>query len=323
MKIGIVIQGPVTSRGRNFESSNHITFNSSLYIKDLYEYGTKCGCDVILVTWEGEDISQLQLPQTDVFQFREDMKLLSSNFLNNRKSSKYKQIFLVRRGLEILKIRNCDVVIKVRTDQLFDLKKLVDYLCDPSFRLENKILTLFADSRIIDSWVDFTFASKIDYLISTLDSYVSKKELFSSIHRDFFYHVGRQHKSFLQNVIYKCKLPYRPKKFSKSQVKLIRYIWETYFTLMPIEILQSLEWRGSKINFNVSEEFFKGADTFDFYLESLGDLEFEAGNRSFNFLSLDLLTILFPGSVADNLRAFSNGLGRRIRYLTRYLHFNN
>ena len=313
MKIGLLIQGPIISQGRNFVSSASVKFDSNSNICELYQKAVFHNCEAVLLTWKDEDVSKLEIPKKDIFQFCASKSELSKHLMNNRKSTKYKQFFLVRKGLQVLKERNCDVVIKVRTDQLFDLATLIDHIKKCSLNEDHRIMTLFADSRIIDSWVDFTFAGQVEELSKIFEKYVSQKELFSSVHRDFFYHLLREDYGFLENLISKVFLPYSGKNFSQRQLGIIRKNWEHHFLLMPIEILKGFSWRGSSFDSSNLDKNFFGHDSFPNFLKNLDYLNSQAPKFSMNFFSLDALTIFFPGSVADNCRRLLTGLFKRLR----------
>lgn len=311
--IGILIQGPIISRGRNFLSSVQKDFKTEIYINNLYKIAQKNNCELILTTWNDQDASNVEIPGKDIFKFQANLVELCPNLLNNRNSSKYKQFYLIKEGIEILRKRECDVVIKLRTDQFLDLQMLIDHINHTEANLGTKIMTLFADSRTIDSWVDFLFVAKIDSLVSNIDSFINQKEIFSSIHRDFFYHMHRKNLSFFQSIVFRLFLPYDAKNFSKKQIYLIKEIWIRNFILMPLGVLESLEWRGSRFDLNSLRTFFYGYENYLDFLEELDNLLWSSPRLSHNFLSLDVLTVFLPGSFADNCRRVLSSLKRRIR----------
>lgn len=312
----MLIQGPIISIGRNFSTSSDINFDSSRYIESLYYSATQNKAVCILATWDSEPTSTLNIPNKDIHQFTDNKRKLTKNILNNRLSSKYKQFFLVMKGLEILQQRGCDFIIKIRTDQLLNLESLIAFVSQNSNYPNSKILTLFGNPDTPDSWVDFAFAGDLIILKNSVGKYLSQKEMFSSVHRDFFYHAKRQELSGIALLMFKFKLPYRENVFSKKQMQLIIEIWKSNFDLLPRDILQDFEWRGAKFPGNLINKYF-GYEENSYFIELLEKKKAAAPKFALSWFSTDFITIFFPGSFSDKINRIRNSIKRRTHMTTR------
>jgi hypothetical protein len=267
----------------------------------------------LLVTWQEKALDSLELPAGDVLSLEYSETIFRNRRLNNWKSNKYKQFFLVLKGLEVLTDRQCDYVIKVRTDQQINLSLLVDFVQSSEELQSNRILTLFADDRTIDQWPDFAFGGDPNFLKSLISRYMNSKELHSSIHKDFFYSLLLDFRSPWKAFISKLLIPYR-QRFSVRQLKNIQTNWKDNFQLMPMEVLQSLEWRGALFNRSDLEHYY-GFEEFEEFINIIRETKAKKNPFPINLASIDALTIFFPSNVSDTVTRVKNGIVRRIKNL--------
>lgn len=315
-QVGLIIQGPVISKGRNFESAELREFNCKEYIESTYEESLRIGCKTIVVTWEDPAIETLRIPSEDVVTAKYSKSLFRKGTFNDWNSSKYKQFYLLLLGVMKLKERNCDYLIKIRTDQKIDLQTLISYVATSTESEDEKILTLFADDRTIDHWVDFVFGSSTSNFEKAVFQYMNSKELFPSIHRDFFYRLFLWERKFAITLILRFLLPYKDTYFTRLHLRFIEETWKNAFRLMPLQILKSLHWRGSAFNRTDLEHYY-GADEFEDFLGRIANSRPSKCYFPLNLLALDALTICFPGNLSISLERVLNGASRRLKSLTR------
>jgi hypothetical protein len=144
MKAGLLIQGPIISRGRTGRSlgpgqdqSLIVDFDSTEYLLRAHNLGSKYFDAVVIVLWE-EDAWWIEgsgIPQSDFLVLKEpnweEFQEIKGSFKN-----KYRQYFACMNGLMRLLELDCQVFTKIRSDQSLDLLKLasaVIALYVPSF----------------------------------------------------------------------------------------------------------------------------------------------------------------------------------------------
>jgi len=313
-KIGLVIQGPIYSSGRNFESSSTKVFKSIPYIENYFLESLKLGIEVVLMTWDLEDTSELDSFSKDIYKLRYSRSLFPKFLLNDWSSNKYKQFFLTLKGIEVLENRKCTTIIKVRTDQKLDIQLLATHIKKNPVCVIEKLLTLFGDIRQPDQWVDFVFAGETQFLKEVLQSYLSQKEIFPSVHKDFFYHMFLRYNQCPSSFFTKFFFPYNSKALSDKNLINISRNWRNSFSLMPKRVLEELEWRGSKFNRQLEIENFFGNEDYNDFIDQILELPRSSVSFPRNLLHLDALTLLFSGKLSIQFDRIRNSIIRRLGF---------
>ena len=264
MRINLIIQGPMVSVGRSGKTDD----GRSIINKDyLIEY--KCYDNVnkiiaqfshlfemiILSTWNDEctdfinDHPKLLIKKYTAPSSKSlgdyDTKLI----LNN----KDKQVFGIKMALNEL-ISNGyseSYVIRIRTDQYFDLGKLTDWLMSnrgyindkigiPHFRMSN------VNGLLSPYLADFYFASKTSRLIELFNAYLSYKsfEFEEIIHYDLLLrYIHYLSPANLKKYVFNYSSIYTKQFYSL----VMSYLVKRFYSL-PIDLYLNLEWRGNSWN---------------------------------------------------------------------------
>jgi hypothetical protein len=136
MKIGIFIQRPVISTGRTGESlstdllkpginSNYENFNCIDNINSSYKNYSKYFDEVLITLWKPDLIylPHLDIPIHSII-VTEDIEIIKNlNQLQSFQNSQRQYVSSLA-GIEELYRRNCDAVIKTRSDQFLDANLL-------------------------------------------------------------------------------------------------------------------------------------------------------------------------------------------------------
>jgi len=247
---GIVIQGPLISKGRTGKTaeatlesaklSDIVCFDCSEVVGGYLELNNKF--EVIFSTWEGES-EELQKKIVDkygkksILLNRDDTKSIQSLSVILPANNKYRQFKSTLAGVEFLHKQGCTHIIKVRSDMKIPVLKLWNNFLFASKRREINIMVPWMYQNRPDFFHDIYFVSEIENMLEFLKLYMNEEEIYESVHLDLFYRFA----SFLGMWTY-----------SKSihGTKIINYIytrmWNKYLCPASREIFIEAEWRGSK-----------------------------------------------------------------------------
>lgn len=244
-KIGVIIQGPINSRGRTMKDLNPRNFDASENINQLFQRISKMGAQPILVTWDQEDTSKLnskvqedtlkiQMPQTTtVFRLRN----------NITRNNKYKQFYSVLAGVEELSDRDFDYILKIRTDQNLPVEALIKHISNlDENTIGERIFTPLFNLDKPNMFYDFYYFSTTTIMKNFHELMMYSKEICTNVHYDTFYRWGlRKSKISLRHIfnIYP-KYPV----FTQKQIIQMHDIWEDSFSVLPSQAWRDLIWRG-------------------------------------------------------------------------------
>jgi hypothetical protein len=279
-RIGIVIQGPLISRGRTGRTAN-IGFRSltnedivdynciPLIVKMVERYSNKY--DIICITWSNElESNKLELkrllPPGTLYIIDDDTKYLPPRSKILSGNNKYRQIRSSLSGFEVLLNRGCTHLAKIRSDQEIDVDKLVyDYknICNSSSILVPQLFP--KDPHTLG---DFYFMGESNLIVRLFKNYLNNPEYFKSIHLDLFYHWGH-------DLTGKSVWTFWPWLYSDY----IRSVW-LYLTPASRVLYENVIWRGEKLKINKNDKNFfyddmHGRSTQDF-VSDLGKLKLTA-----------------------------------------------
>lgn len=243
--LGVIIQGPIYSRGRTMKDLNPRNYDASKNINQIFERIKSTGATPILVTWKNEETANLspnvvqsmikiQMPKTSlIFRIRNNIS----------KNNKYKQFYSVLAGVEELSSCNMQYVLKIRTDQDFPVEDIITYITElEESSIQERIFTPLLNLDKPNMFYDFYYFSSTATMRKFHQNMMNSKEICSNVHYDTFYRWGmRKSNVGLRNIfqIY----PKYPK-FTKSQLQLMYEIWKDSFHVLPRKCWRQLVWRG-------------------------------------------------------------------------------
>ena len=260
VKIGLIIQGPINSIGRsgsafdvsgNSVTDSHITeYNCVKNLKRIIENYSELFDQIILSTWDDENfynefegIQTIRLSKNKVPKVN-DWGGNLNKFI--RKNNMFFQFYSIK---EACKLINDDIthILKIRTDQYLDLKK-IKYFFIQEYQ-ENTLV-------IPHLWKDNGKAA--DFYIG------AEKKIFNDFIKSMFYEDKKVPLIFHNSVhyqivlkfgylLYKDEIPIDLKYYtsryihSLEQSLLLSIINNRIIRAFPIEIYKNLEWRGHSI----------------------------------------------------------------------------
>lgn len=275
-KPGIVIQGPLISKGRvprsesikipDLKETDVVEFNCVDQIIEICEKYSKI-FPIVIATWKTEDkklISKLE-KITDInvcLMLLEDMtpkipsvgKVVSGNH-------KFRQIYSTLKGAQKLLSSDCTHLIKLRTDMSIDVEALWKDFEEISSLRPVKLLVPSFSLNGPSQVPDIYYVCKIKDLINFFPELLSNKHWFFSIHNELFYRWLNKEKKISKLIA---------KVFGDTSVLVNTYVyaWNFFFAPASYKIFKSIIWRGEKypdnyVSENIFYDFFKNNNVLD------------------------------------------------------------
>lgn len=187
LKLGIVFQGPLFSKGKSgsdFGSSfaNVTTFDCRELLAQQVPILRHLGIPFVVSTWDSEPNFDQEIPVIRSRLPREEASKL-------RESSKYFQMFSFTAGVDFL-LQNYPVthIAKVRTDIQLDLVRLYEDVSKTLIEdLQPSLAVPFIDPEKPWSMQDFYFAGSARVIRVLTDQYLSLPEMHEHVHQDYFW----------------------------------------------------------------------------------------------------------------------------------------
>jgi hypothetical protein len=243
--LGVVIQGPIISRGRTMKDLTPRNYDSSNNINQIFERIKSTGATPILVTWKNEELLHLSpdVARNTILIEMPDTSRIFSIRNNIKRNNKYKQFYSVLAGVEELSSHNMKYVLKIRTDQDFPVEELISHISElEESSVQERIFTPLLNLDKPNMFYDFYYFSSTITMRKFHQTMLNSKEICSNVHYDTFYRWGmRKTKIRLKNVLH--IYPKYPK-FTKSQLLLMYDIWKDSFHVFPRKCWRQLVWRG-------------------------------------------------------------------------------
>lgn len=231
----LIITGPTISVGKTGE-----TFSSSMpdrvqfnCIENISKLVRKSPFPTsILVTWDSEtphpDVNTLRLSDADV----PEGKGWAAN--------KYRQSYLIAKGAGWALNNGFEYVVRVRTDQFFDLRMLTVN----EFRAAASGKLVVQPPLVGGPWLpDFFFLGRSSVLEAFFSSHLATAELSSDTHEDLFRRwavmSGRPTRSLF---------PFLGQPFSRAQIESSRYLWANHLHTLEVRAMDGFTWRGRQLN---------------------------------------------------------------------------
>lgn len=197
MKIGIFIQGPIISRGRTGESlssdplipgpkSTIESFNCIKNINDSYKHYSDYFDEVLVTMWKSDLIylPRLQIPRDAIIVIEDIEDLEDLKYFQTFHNSQRQYVSSLA-AIEELSRRECDAIIKTRSDQFLDAFSLAMNLIDP--KNQNLILFPYRDESNFDLISDFYIGGPTRDLLEIFTSLVSGPQFSLNVHFDIYY----------------------------------------------------------------------------------------------------------------------------------------
>lgn len=278
-KIGLVIQGPLVSKGRT-GSTVHIPFdqvkegdvveyNCVDNIINVYDAYTSVFVEIICVVWDDEDPALVKelidsIGSENVYPVKDITKKITPRGQIIGGNNKYRQIYSTLKGVQLLKERGCDHVIKMRSDQMFDLRILLNNYLNVLKKRTGFVMLPRIPFGQWDCITDFYFVASINLFENLLESYLGADEFFDSVHTDLFYQWATQlYGSYYLPLSLRSTVLYD---------KYICNLWNSVFIPASEDVYMSLVWRGDKILESSADNSFFLEDFDSNYLVSCDDV---------------------------------------------------
>ena len=279
LKVGLVVQGPLISRGRRGSSirvahkdltpSDIVDFNCiNTIAENLSRVGR--GIPVANVVWDDEDDRSLNelrqvVGSAEIVLIQDCTQPIPARDGLVPANNKYRQILGVLRGCEVLSEHGCTLVAKVRSDQSIDVARLLaetEILCREGFDM---ILPYF-DRQGPKRISDFYFGGRLEFVAEFCSTFLSSPEKARSVHGDLYCHLEAT-----------AQLRAASLTGTRSRARLLRYRGWEGVGIYSRQLFESTSWRGELIEshpeMRFSTEVFGGSGIgrLDFLRSTLWD----------------------------------------------------
>lgn len=248
MKIGIIIQGPLTSYGDGPNNSKSGFPAEPVVRQNIATLGPYVE-NIVLSTWKGSTLATILSPSQ--LKVIENKPLQGFDFLNQRK-----QFFTTYAGIEWLKHNSsCTHVLKIRTDQLIpcDLIGFIRNFYEKSqFSASNQEdFILFSEALRSESFYagDFVVAGTMNDMTHFCEAVLSAKELVHPSNAcDYMLKWLRSiDKKFSHSSCAFMRSVHTTRNSLKIQL-LWHEVLKSRISLIPKEIYKNIEWRGKSMS---------------------------------------------------------------------------
>jgi hypothetical protein len=300
-KLGVIIQGPINSRGRTMKNLTPRNFDASENINQLFHRIVQTGAYPILVTWDSEDTHKLDLKVVnDALKIRMPSTSRIFRLKNNiERNNKYKQFYSVLAGVEELHFRNYDYILKIRTDQDLPIEALINHIVQIDEKtIEERIFTPLLNLDKPNMFYDFYYFSTTTTMKKFHQIMMYSKEICSNVHFDAFYRWGLRNSKIRARYVFNIYPKYP--KFTKKQVQLMHDIWEDGFNVLPIRSWRELIWRGEPFDeTSVKSRFIFFEDNLEMRIKDVLSL---TSNSRFRFEVTPIISFFISSHIEDRIR---------------------
>jgi len=262
MKFGLLIQGPIISKGRTgktvnvsarkVNNSEVVEYNCSANIDRLISNYGMIFDETVCSTWN-DQYSKVFNPNVNYYLTLEDITppLPNKKYVSNESvavRNMFRQFYGTLEGLK--KFKNVDYIIKIRSDQYFDLSILTNFVLKNNFKNENIIIPYVI--RGLDFIPDFYFAGY----------YLTLKDFFSILVEDFKYITLSPHTNIV--LMYALSKYFEKIKVGKRWYcnsgaietnKIFNYMLNNVFYPGPRSVYENIIWRGETWSNEWKERF--------------------------------------------------------------------
>ncbi|MBY6187985.1 hypothetical protein KUV89_15305 [Marinobacter hydrocarbonoclasticus] len=255
MKTGLIIQGPLLSRGRTGKTvgiplkqvteQDVVDFNCVDTITRMVNECESRYDAIVVATWKTEDPALIEalaqrIGHERILLLEDNTKAIAPRTALVGGNNKYRQFYSMLKGLEALEAQGCELAVKVRTDQYGDYVALADQLEAAVKQGPEKVMIPWLDVRKPMHLVDFYFGGTTAHLKALCKRYFAKPEAYELVHLDLFYHWTWDIPTWALP-FYKLLIG---KRMNPLNSAVIRTGWDNAFWLSSRQVAQSLVWRG-------------------------------------------------------------------------------
>ncbi|WP_018344824.1 WavE lipopolysaccharide synthesis family protein [Cytophaga aurantiaca] len=265
IKYSLLIQGPILSKGRSGKTYKDkvaeqtiVNYDCLPNIKELLKNYSHLFSEVVLTTWKDEVLAEEELsaypckivkldnPTPEIL-LSEKVKFPTD--INN----KYKQFYSCLKGVEAFDASKCDYVVKVRTDQFFNINDLIEehrtFLKSSGSDVSHKLFVPFINKQkyLVN---DFYFIGSYDVLRSVSKSMLAFNyfEFNSSVHLEislkhsylnYFKELNVNTRDYFVNTL--------DVNYSFQGNKIRNFLTAEFYQCFSSNVYGTLYWRGEKI----------------------------------------------------------------------------
>lgn len=267
-KIGLIIQGPLTSHGKvgsslhknnnNLDFADFKDFDCSDLIQNLANSAIELFDQSVLVTWEDEKTYSFNVQQNKLHTIFLDENLYESTKLKGsfnslrRLNNKKKQYATTYVGAKYLLNLGCDFVVKIRSDLNVNLDELMKIINE---KIEGSQILVPFPKQINDEWAlgDFVLGAPMGIFLDWFDV-MNRYEFMEGVHQDlmiglvYAFDLGLvkspDARYFLREIV-----PNHVGKKNRSYLdKRINFLWNQVFVYPEKTFWINAELRGSKFS---------------------------------------------------------------------------
>jgi len=253
MKTGLIIQGPILSPGYGpyeFDGAGNyvkswIEYDATIDIAESVSEASMLFDYIVVSTWNSEHatrlLSKLEGNEKVIVVWNSE-----DSFLTDKRKSgthKYHQIFSLLTGIRALRDLECDVFVKLRTDQRLDMSNLYKAATQHSKKNPTSLGVPYMNLFEIDRLADFYWVGNTKIMERLCVSYLETPEIYVDGHMDYFYKFSK----VLKGDNLSKDIPLNSAGISRVLPECY-VIWTTLFYPLPKNLFGESWWRGKKIN---------------------------------------------------------------------------
>jgi hypothetical protein len=258
VRSALIIQGPILSTGRTGKSINNPLSKDSVY--EIVDFDSReivnryivnfshVFDEIIISTWVDEPTSGISL-QRNVHLIRSKSKTNGLKKMSNLRglygNNKLKQFESTYAGLVLAENLECELSVKVRTDNYVDASAILANVLACSHKLHVQ-----KDDMALNFLGDFYFGGTTKILLDFTEANLEGRRIHRSVHLDSFYSYCKFHFEKYFSIY-----DYFPKadSWTGNQASLAKRAWVELFEILPIDIWNAQIWRGEGV-FKDSED---------------------------------------------------------------------
>lgn len=262
MKIGLLIQGPIDSFGKNGKSIRYsplqiarepdsmVKFSAIENIEKMCERSKGIFFKTVVSTWENENFKSLKFNADEIIFLKNEEQFTAKTTLFSGPrnwNNILKQAKTTYEGTRALNSLGCDYVIKTRTDMDLDLDLLYQ-VSSECFKM-NKILAtnkLRNGTRYLEM-DDMVLGAKVDVMLNWFGSLLSWKfynGAHSAVMRSLLFSLNMNNLNISPKDYYSAVINEASLELSKEAA----HLWNKKFYTLPKELWETVTWRGEVVD---------------------------------------------------------------------------
>jgi hypothetical protein len=259
--ISLIIQGPMLSKGITGKLDGKIVeYDCRKNIDEIVSKYCHIFDYIVLCSWENDELAKnYNNPKIKKLLLNDKFKNKFQKIKNNNKiNNKERQFYSVLKGCEFFEKKGYEgLVLKIRSDQIFNLKKIKDFSQKKEIINSNKIYVPFISQKNfkdnspnpIIHFSDYYFLGKLKNIKSFCKIQLYEKEKSESIHRDAFFRYAWKRFGKELNIKEKYYFSKNPLIIEENK-EIVLKVYDELFAPMLKEFYDTLIWRGKSTKGN-------------------------------------------------------------------------